>query len=63
MDLALVLFCESQMSTQMTDILEFFEAWITLGRVAKMMSWNISILDSASSTWVLLMGLEELLLK
>jgi len=50
MVLALVPFYESQMLTQMMDMSEFFDARITLGHAARVMSWNISVLDNMSST-------------
>jgi len=36
--LAFVLFCESQMLIQMTDMSEFLDACMTLGQVASVMS-------------------------
>ena len=51
------------MSTYMTAMSEFFEARMTRGRAAKVMSLNMSVLDRMSSTWELVMGEDALLPK
>jgi len=61
--LAFVPFWESHMSTHMTTMSEFFEAWMTRGWAAKVMSLNMSVLDRMSSTWELVMGEDTLLPK
>ena len=56
-DLAFVPFCESQMSIYMTTMSEFLEARMTHGRDARVMSWNMEVLDKTSSICELLTGL------
>jgi len=50
------------MSTHMTDMSEFFDAQMTRGREARVMSWNISVLERTPSTCELVMGFEMTLM-
>ena len=45
------------MSIHMTDMSEFLEARMTRGRAARVMFWNISVLDRTFSTWELVIGI------